>query len=249
MIIRVERPLDFDSEGQLVASVLSKKLAAGATHAVFDLPVGPTAKVRSQKAARSLGDRLTKVGATLGLKVRVVETDGSQPVGRGIGPALEARDILAVMQRSEEAPADLRDRGLDLAGHLLELTGRAQPGSGRTMAAEALDNGSAWAKLQAICDAQGGMRSPPSAEHRHPVVAAFSGQIAGVDNRRLAKVAKLAGAPISPAAGIDLHVRLGDRVETGQPLFTVHTESRGELEYALHYVATQRPIVFIAEGL
>jgi thymidine phosphorylase len=69
-----------------------------------------------------------------------------------------------------------------------------------------------------------------------------------VDNRRLAKVAKLAGAPISPAAGIDLHVRLGDRVHTGQPLFTVHTESRGELEYALHYVATQRPIVFIAEG-
>ena len=248
MIIRVERPLDFDSEGQLVASVLSKKLAAGATHAVFDLPVGPTAKVRSHKAARSLGDRLTKVGATLGLKVRVVETDGSQPVGRGIGPALEARDVLSVLQRRAEAPADLRDRALQLTGHLLELAGHAQPGKGIAMATAALDTGRAWAKFQAICEAQGGMRSPPSAEHRHPVVAAFSGQIAGVDNRRLAKVAKLAGAPISPAAGIDLHVRLGDRVQTGQPLFTVHTESRGELEYALHYVATQRPIVFIAEG-
>ena len=62
ILIRVERPLDFDSEGQLVASVLSKKLAAGATHAVFDLPVGPTAKVRSREAARRLGERLTKVG-------------------------------------------------------------------------------------------------------------------------------------------------------------------------------------------
>jgi thymidine phosphorylase len=248
IIIRVERPLDFDSEGQLVASVLSKKLAAGATHAVFDLPVGPTAKVRSPKAAQSLRDRLTTVGTALGLEVRVVETDGSQPVGRGIGPALEARDILSVLQRRADAPADLRGRGLDLAGHLLELAGRAQAGKGRAMATEALNNGSAWAKLQAICDAQGGMRSPPSAEHRHPVVAAFSGQIAGVDNRRLAKVAKLAGAPKSPAAGIDLHVRLGDRVQRGLPLFTVHAESRGELEYALHYVATQRPIVFIAEG-
>jgi thymidine phosphorylase len=204
--------------------------------------------VRSREAAQSLGDRLTKVGATLGLNVRIVETDGSQPVGRGIGPALEARDVLSVLQRSANAPADLRDRALQLAGHLLELTGHAQPGKGITMATEALDTGRAWAKFQAICEAQGGLRTLQSAEHRHPVIAAFSGQIAGVDNRRLSKVAKLAGAPISPAAGIDLHIRLGDRVETGQPLFTVHAESRGELEYALHYVAAQRPIVFMAEG-
>lgn len=248
IIIRVERPLDFDSDGQLVASVISKKLAAGATHAVFDLPVGSTAKVRSREAAERLGDRLTKVGANLGLNVRIVETDGSQPVGRGIGPALEARDVLAVIQRREGAPLDLRDRALQLAGHLLELAGRAQPGNGMAMAIEILDTGGAWAKLQAICDAQGGMRTPPIAEHRHPVIAAISGHISAVDNRRLAKVAKLAGAPKSPAAGLDLHVRLGDRVDEGQPLFTVHAQSRGELEYALHYVAAQRKIVCIAEG-
>jgi thymidine phosphorylase len=248
IIIRVERPLDFDSEGQLVASVISKKLAAGATHAVFDLPVGPTAKVRSPKAAQSLGARLTKVAAILGLTVRVVQTDGSQPVGRGIGPSLEARDVLAVLQRHGDAPADLRDRALDLAGHLLELAGRTPSGKGRALAAETLESGRAWAKFQAICEAQGGMRTPPTAEYRHPVVAAFSGRVAGMDNRRLAKVAKLAGAPISPAAGIDLHVRLGDRVEKGQPIFTVHTASQGELQYALGYVSAQRPIVFIGEG-
>lgn len=125
ILIRVERPLDFDSEGQLVASVLSKKLAAGATHAVFDIPIGPTAKVRSREAGRRLGDRLTNVGGTLGLNVRIVETDGSQPVGRGIGPALEARDVLAVLEREEKAPKDLAARALHLAGHLLELGGRA----------------------------------------------------------------------------------------------------------------------------
>ena len=86
VLIHVERPLDFDSEGQLVASVLSKKVAAGATHAVFDVPVGPTAKVRSREAARRLGERLAKVGSTLGLNVRIVETDGIQPVGRGSDP-------------------------------------------------------------------------------------------------------------------------------------------------------------------
>jgi thymidine phosphorylase len=248
VLIHVERPLDFDSEGQLVASVLSKKVAAGATHAVFDVPVGPTAKVRSREAARRLGERLAKVGSTLGLNVRIVETDGIQPVGRGIGPALEARDVLAVIQRRPNEPTDLRDRALHLAGQLLELGGRARLGDGLRLATETLQTGRAWGKLQAICEAQGGMRNPPSAEHLHPVVASFAGCVATMDNRRLAKVAKLAGAPKSPAAGIDLHVRLGDIVDAGQPLFTVHAQSRGELEYALHYVATQRMIIGIAEG-
>ncbi len=247
IIIRVERPLDFDSEGQLVASVVSKKLAAGATHAVFDLPVGPTAKVRSREAARRLGERLTNVGSTLGLTVRILETDGSQPVGRGIGPALEARDVLAVIQRRANAPTDLRNRALHLAGHLLELGDRASAGEGVRLATQTLDTGRAWEKLQAICEAQGGMRTLPTAQHLHPVVASFAGCVSTMDNRRLAKVAKLAGAPKSPAAGIDLHVRLGDIVEAGQPLFTVHAQSRGELEYALNYVAAQRVIVGIAE--
>ncbi len=247
IIIRIERPLGFDSDGLLVASVISKKLAAGATHAVFDLPVGPTAKVHSREAAKSLGDRLTNVGATLGLNVRIVETDGSQPVGRGIGPALEARDVLAVLQGCPDAPADLRDRALHLTGHLLELAGRAQPGEGVTIAAETLDSGRAWAKLQSICEAQGGMRTPPIAEHQQPVLAAFSGRITAIDNRRIAKVAKLAGAPKSPSAGIDFHVRIGDRIERGRPLFTVHSQSRGELQYTLHYVAAQREIFSFEE--
>jgi thymidine phosphorylase len=248
VLIRVERPLDFDSEGQLVASVLSKKIAAGATHAVFDVPVGPTAKVRSPDAARRLGERLSSVGATLGLKVRIVETDGSQPVGRGIGPALEARDVLSVIQGHPNAPSDLRERALHLAGHLLELGGRAHAGQGVTLARDALETGRAWDKLQAICEAQGGMRVPPSAEHLHDVTASVAGHVTALDNRRLAKVAKLAGAPKSPAAGIDLHVRLGDRVGVGQPLFTVHAQSRGELDYALHYVAAQPNIIGLMEG-
>jgi thymidine phosphorylase len=247
VLIRVERPLNLDSEGQLVASVLSKKLAAGATHAVFDVPVGPTAKVRTPEAAQRLGERLSRVGALLGLNTRIVETDGAQPVGHGIGPALEARDVLAVFQREANAPADLRDRALYLAGHLLELGGRARPGEGLRLATEALDTGLAWDKFQAICEAQGGMRTPPRAEHLYRVVASFAGRVATMDNRRLAKVAKLAGAPKSPAAGIDLHVRLDDNVEAGQPLFTVHAQSRGELAYALNYVAAQRMIIGIVE--
>lgn len=245
ILIQVERPLDFDSSGQLVASVLSKKAAAGATHLVLDVPIGPTAKVRSKDASRSLGRKLARVASTLGLKVRIIETDGSQPVGRGIGPALEARDVLAVLQSQSNAPADLRVRALRLAGELIELSGRAIEGEGEMIASEILSSGVAWRKFQAICAAQGGMRQPPQSKFSEPVLASVSGKITGMDNRRLAKAAKLAGAPGFPAAGIELKVRVGERVEKGEPLFTLHAQSRGELEYALEYIAREHGIIAI----
>jgi thymidine phosphorylase len=248
ILIQVERPLDFDSDGQLVASVLSKKAATGATHIVLDLPVGPTAKVRNRKAAKQLGYRLVRVGTALGLKVRIVETDGTQPVGRGIGPALEARDVLMVLQQHPGAPIDLRDRALHLTGELLELAGRALPGEGMRLAAGVLSSGKAWQKFQAICDAQGGMRTPPIANWCRPILASTGGWITAMDNRQLAKAAKLAGAPQAPAAGIDLHTRLLNRVEAGQPLFTVHAQSRGELDYALHYIAAQHNMITIGDS-
>ncbi|MCA1409250.1 thymidine phosphorylase family protein [Ensifer sp. IC3342] len=235
LLIRVERVLDLDSEGQLVASVLSKKVAAGATHLVLDIPVGPTAKVRSQEAAEALAARLTAVAAKFGIATAVVLSDGSQPVGRGIGPALEACDVLAVLRQTPGYPADLHVRACTLAGALLELAGRAAPGEGQAMAAHTIANGQAWAKFQRICDAQGGLRVPPTAAFTHPCLAPQSGQIAAIDNRRIARVAKLAGAPASKAAGVEMHVRMGDEVSAGQPLFSVHAESAGELEYALAY--------------
>ena len=245
VLIRVERPLDFDSEGQLVASVLSKKAAAGSTHVVIDVPVGPTAKVRTPRAAEALSGRLTAAGIALGLNLRIEHTDGSQPVGRGIGPALEARDILAVLQGRPEAPEDLRSRAFRLAGAVLELAGAAAPAQGPGMAGAALADGRAWRKFQAICEAQGGMREPPRSSISHVVEAAKSGAVTGFDNRRLARLAKLAGAPAAPAAGIDLHVRTGDEVAGGQPLYTIHAQAPGELAYALDYLAKQADIVMV----
>jgi thymidine phosphorylase len=168
ILIRVERALDLDSGGQLIASVLSKKIAAGSSHVVLDLPVGPTAKIRTAEAARSLVEELIGVAEAFGLKAKAVLTDGSQPVGRGIGPALEARDVLAVLQNKAAAPDDLRQRALILAGALLELGGRAGSGQGHALAVETLLSGRAWAKFQRICEAQGGMREPPQSSQAVP---------------------------------------------------------------------------------
>lgn len=249
ILIRVERPLDLDSEGQLVASVLSKKAAAGSTHVLIDLPVGATAKVRSAQAAAALGRRLQEVGSAIGLHVALRVTDGEQPVGRGIGPALEARDVLAVLQGTPEAPADLRERALRLAADILEMGGAAPAGGGLTLATQVLADGRAWATFEAICAEQGGLRSIPVATHRHTVASPSTGRVSRIDNRLLARAAKLAGAPTAAAAGIDVHARLGDQVEAGQPLFTLHAQAPGELAYALQFVRSRPPIFQISENL
>ena len=238
MLIRVARLMDLDAEGQMVASVLSKKVAAGATHLVLDIPVGPTAKVRSSEEAEELSRRLHSVAEAFDLKLRILITDGSEPVGRGIGPALEARDLLAVLRNEDDHPADLRRRAVRLAGALLELTGTAEQGLGEDMAESTLTDGRAWQKFQAICAAQGGMREPPQAARRHEMTATEAGEVVSIDNRRLARVAKLAGAPGAAAAGLEIHVKLGDHVDAGQVLYTIHAETAGELNYAREFAVT-----------
>ena len=247
LLIRVEGPLDFDSEGQLVASVLSKKLAAGSTHVLIDVPVGPTAKVRSADAAAALAARLEAVGAALGLHVATHLSDGTQPVGCGIGPALEARDVIAVLRGDTSAPQDLRSRALELAARVLELVPGTMPGKGFARATQILDSGLAWRKFAAICEAQGGLREPGRAPLTHVVPATNAGLCSAIDNRRIAQVAKLAGAPRDVTAGVELHAHVGERVERGTPLYTVHAESRGELEYALSYASRRSDIFRIDE--
>ena len=246
IFVRVERELDVDTEGQLIASVLSKKIAAGSSHVVLDIPVGPTAKVRTEEAARRLGDRLVAVAAHFGLAATCIRTDGSQPVGRGIGPALEAHDILAVLQNRPDMPADLRNRAAVLAGAALEIGGAAEPGAGYALALATLADGQAWTKFQRICQAQGGMREPPKALHIRPLTAARAGRIVQINNRKIAQLAKLAGAPEAKAAGVTMEVMLGADVGIGQPLLQLHADTAGELAYAMEYACRNPDIIEIA---
>jgi thymidine phosphorylase len=243
LLIRVERALDLDSDAQLVASVLSKKVAAGSTHVVIDIPVGPTAKIRTPDAAHTVARLLERVGHEVGLVVRPVVTDGSQPIGRGIGPALEARDVVAVTRGDRDAPHDLTERAILLAGELLELAGACAKGTGSRRAP--CSTAPAWRKLQAISARRRAGCAPPASTQQFEVIAPASGSITRFDCRKLARAAKLAGAPADPAAGIDLHVRLGQGVESGQPLFTLHAESPGELAYAREYLTAHADVVVI----
>lgn len=240
LLIRVERALSIDSEGQLVASVLSKKIAAGSSHILIDIPVGPTAKVRDATQAEQLASLFHGVAEALGVQVRCVVTDGSRPIGSGIGPAEEAHDLIAVLRNSPDAPADLRERSLLLASQLLAMASGEAAEDCREQAREILDSGRAWRQFQSICRAQGGLKEIGRAKHHVELRAHRGGRLLSIDNRRLAQLAKLAGAPGSPLAGLRLSVKVGDAVSADQPLATLYSDSVGELAYAREYFRENR---------
>ncbi len=245
ILIRIERALEVDSEGQMIASVLSKKSAAGATHVVIDIPVGATAKVRTMERAEKLRHYFITVGAAMGITVKVVITDGNQPVGTGIGPALEAFDVLSVLRNEKNCPADLKERSLLLAGGLMEMAGHCAAGEGIKKARVILESGAAYKRFVNICNEQGRFTEPEAAPYFSEVKAAKSGTVTAINNRKLARVAKLAGAPAQPSAGIRLFVRLQARVAAGDLLYVVFAEGKGELNYALDYLKGEKEIISI----
>lgn len=236
ILIMVERSLDLDSEGQLVASILSKKIAAGSNHILIDMPIGETAKVRTMQMAKKLQKYLENIGKDLGVVVKVIFSDGSQPIGKGIGPALEARDVLQVLKNDPNAPQDLRNHALKLAGNILEFSPQVKKGQGLKIATEILNKGKAWARFQAICQAQGGMKEIPTTNHQYKFLATKNGTVNSIDNRQLSLIAKLAGAPSDKVAGVDINVKIGDKIKVGDTLLTIYASSAGTLEYAVDYL-------------
>lgn len=233
VLISVERPLGIDSQGQMVASILSKKLAAGSTHLLVDIPVGPSAKVRHMQEALQLRKLFEFIGDRMGIHLEVIITDGAQPVGRGIGPVLEARDVMQVLNNDPEAPPDLRQKALRLAGRILEFDPDVRGGYGYAIARDILDSGRALKKMQDIIEAQGAKTHiEQPGKLTYEVCATQSGVVTEIDNYLLAKVARLAGAPIDKGAGVDVLKKLGDEVTKGDPLYRVHAEYKADFNFA-----------------
>jgi thymidine phosphorylase len=238
VLITVERPMQVDTEAQMVASILAKKKTAGATHALIDIPLGPSTKIRTRHEAEELSGLFNRVAEVIGLDVDVITTDAHGPIGRGIGPRLEALDVLAVLHREKEAPVDLREKSLFLAGRILERTGIAPDACGYQTARDALDSGRAALALEAIIDAQGPVDLPAAAAFRATIESKREGRIQSVDCLAVNRIAKLAGSPAHPSAGMTCLRRIGDVVEKNEPLFEIHAQSRSQLDMALEYATS-----------
>ena len=228
-IIRAENPLSIDPPGQLIASVLSKKRSAGSTHIVIDIPYGEGAKVESLVAARELADDFKRVGDHLEVDVSCAITHGTNPIGRGVGPALEARDVLAVLEG--EGPESLRLKSLRLADMLLEHCGVD------ASATELLESGQALERFRRIIAAQGGDPEiesddlEPGAEST-TIRADRAGVVTRVDNRQLCDLARRAGAPLDTRAGLVIHQTATSQIESGDSLYTIHAETPAKLTEA-----------------
>lgn len=234
IMIAVERPLGIDSIGQMVASILSKKLSAGSTHLLIDIPVGPTAKVRQMRQAQRLRKLFEFVGDRLGIQLEVVITDGRQPIGFGIGPVLEARDVMQVLQNATDAPADLRQKALRLAGRVLEFDPDVRGGNGYAIARDILDSGRALEKMLSIIKAQGAQtKTFEPGKLTHEVLSPGDGVVIDVDNLQMAHIARFAGAPMARGAGVDLFKKLGDPVKKGEALYRIHAEFPSDFNFAI----------------
>ncbi len=230
-IIRIEKPMSIDAEGLMLSSVMAKKYSVGATHVVIDIPHGHGVKVTNRIRAEELKHRFLIVGQLLGMKITVVLTDGRQPIGRGIGPTLEALDILKVLKNEEDAPLDLKEKSLLLASELLEFTGSVRAGAGYEVARDILESGSAWKKMEEIIDAQGRNGPLRLGRYRLVIPAERSGTVRSIDNKAISKLARMAGAPITKGAGLYLHRKCGERVKRGERLYTAYADSAEKIRH------------------
>jgi AMP phosphorylase len=237
LIIKVEKPLMIDAKSQLLASVMAKKASVSATHILVDIPFGKGSKVPSIENAKILKRDFECIAKELKMNVKVIMTDGRQPIGNGIGPALEARDVLYVLRNDKRAPKDLRRKGIMLAGTLLEMGGKAKPGKGAKLAEEILESGAAYKKMVEIITAQGLKHKNPDkiplGKETYHYKSPKSGRVCRISNECMSKVARIAGAPADNGAGIYLYHHVGDKVKKGEKLFTIYSHNKTELGFAV----------------
>ena len=162
-------------------------------------------------------------------------TDGKEPIGNGIGPALEARDSLWILRNDGRGPKDLRMKALRMAGLMLEMGGKAGKGNGFKLALDILKSGKAYKKIVEIIKAQGGREVDPDGIELAPVTYDYSaykdGVIKEISNRAISKTARVAGAPQDKGAGIYLRKHVGDKVKKGEALFTIYAPNKDKLDY------------------
>jgi len=239
ILIHIEEPLAFESFDKIIVSVMAKKIAASTTHLVLDIPIGPTMKIVHEKDADSVARKFQMIGKKFGMQVVTTINKTIQPAGSGVGPALEARDVLKVLEQTEDRPIELEERALYLAGILLDMCFKESKikKHGIDEARAILTSGAALKKFKEIVKAQGG--SPHISAHtmkilnkKHIIHSSSSGYIKSINNHNINSIAKILGAPHDMHAGIYLLKKVGDLVERGEPLAEFYTKDNHLLQEA-----------------
>ncbi|MBI2085167.1 MAG: AMP phosphorylase [Candidatus Aenigmarchaeota archaeon] len=241
MFIQVEYPLSIDP--LLLPSVMSKKKAAGSTHVVIDMPTGRGSKLKTIGEAQSLAKNFIELGKNMGIIVNCVLTFGEQPIGYGVGPALEAREALSTISNISSSP-DLVEKAVSVAGVLLEMAGEK---NGKDLAYKLLKSGSAERKLRQIIGEQGGdSKIKPSdievGSHVAEIKSKTSGTIWWIANHDIVKISREAGTPKDRGAGVLFRKKIGDTVKNGEVIMEVYAEDDRKLHNAIRLAESLNPV-------
>jgi AMP phosphorylase len=247
-LIQVERILALDPKSQLLASILSKKLAVGATHLLIDISYGFGSKMSTIKEAKNLKKKFDKMARVLGINLRVVLTKGDEPIGNGIGASLEMRDIISILKQEKNRSIVLENRSTYIASELLSLVLGINSFRASKIVKDILLSGIAWSKFKEIIKAQSG--NPDNfdeclalGEYKSNIYAKKSGKIEEISNRKLSRIARLAGSPADRGAGIYIHKHLHEHVKKNEVLFTIYAETKEKLVYAKKIVEVTHPFL------
>ncbi|MEM2121481.1 MAG: AMP phosphorylase [Candidatus Woesearchaeota archaeon] len=247
-IIKIEKLLSIDSEGQMIASILAKKKSVSANNVLLDIPVGAGSKATNLKQAYHLKKNFEFTAKNLGINLKVIFSNGSEPIGNGIGPALEARDVLWCLEKDERAPKDLILKSLKMSALMIMMVKRINFSYAFSIAKKILDSGAAHNKMLEIIEAQKPKIKESSriklGNFSSEVGAKKSGKIVRIDNILISRIARAAGAPSDSKAGIYLHKHVNNYVRETEPLYTIYAENKQKLEFALS-IAEQNPVFFI----
>jgi len=234
-IIRIEHPLSIDVSGLLLSSVISKKISVSTNHLLIDIPWGPGSKIENKSRALNMKKSFETIAKSLKIKIKVVLTDGSKPIGKGIGPALEAIDGLKVLNNNSDAPKDLIEKSVFLAGELFDLIGRTKKGDGKKLAIKLLKDGSALKKMNEILEFQGKIEQIKPGKYTKTVYAYKSGIIKHLDNKFISRIATLAGAPQDKGAGLYIYKNKNSKVTKRTKILTIYSNSRTKLNYSIKF--------------
>jgi len=248
MVIKIEHPLGINPRAQMLASIMSKKVAMGSTHLLVDIPTGAGTKVPTLEAAKAYAKDLMNLGERIGMHVECAITYADQPVGMAVGPNLEARECISILEGAKH-PSSVIEKACECAGIIFEMAGIP---NGAARAREILDSGAAHAKFLEIVEAQGGNPELKSTDlqpgkYSYDIVATHSGYVHSIYNKEIVNVAKIAGSPADKGAGLLIFKKKGQRVENGDVLMTIYAESEAKLKRAREAAISNNP--FDIEGM
>jgi pyrimidine-nucleoside phosphorylase len=229
----------------IAASIMSKKIAAGADAIVLDVKVGKGAFMKTEAEAEALARLMVEIGRGVGREVAAVIADMNQPLGHAVGNALEVKEAIETLHG--RGPADFQEHCLVVGGKMLQLAHKAPTlEAAKAILARSLEDGTAWRKFVEWITAQGGdpavLDNPallPQASLVETVAAPRSGFIASIDAAEIGKTGVMLGGgrtkkgdPIDYSVGVIHHAKVGDEIAQGDPLLTIHANQADTLAEA-----------------